>query len=117
MRIVIDLKRGVSSEVIINQLYKYSPIESSFGFNTLAILNGKPELLNLKQFIKVFVEFREKVLIKRTLFDLKKAKDRVHILIGLFIAIENIDEIIAIIRKSKNPNEAKTILQNKSWKI
>ena len=115
VRIVIDLKRGVSSEVIINQLYKYSPIESSFGFNTLAILNGKPELLNLKQFIKIFVEFREKVLIKRTLFDLKKAKDRVHILIGLFIAIENIDEIIAIIRKSKNPNEAKTTLQNKSW--
>jgi DNA gyrase subunit A len=115
VRIVIDLKRGVSSEVIINQLYKYSPIESSFGFNTLAILNGKPELLNLKQFIKIFVEFREKVLIKRTLFDLKKAKDRVHILIGLFIAIENIDEIIAIIRKSKNPNEAKNTLQNKSW--
>ena len=115
VRIVIDLKRGVSSEVIINQLYKYSPIESSFGFNTLAILNGKPELLNLKQFIKVFVDFREKVLIKRTLFDLKKAKDRVHILIGLFIAIENIDEIILIIRKSKNPNEAKTTLQNKQW--
>ena len=115
VRIVIDLKRGVSSEVIVNQLYKYSPIESSFGFNTLAILNGKPELLNLKQFIKVFVDFREKVLIKRTLFDLKKAKDRVHILIGLFIAIENIDEIISIIRKSKNPNEAKTTLQNKQW--
>ena len=115
VRIVIELKRGVSSEVIINQLYKYSPIESSFGFNTLAILNGKPELLNLKQFIKVFVDFREKVLIKRTLFDLKKAKDRVHILIGLFIAIENIDEIISIIRKSKNPNEAKTTLQNKQW--
>ena len=115
VRIVIELKRGVSSEVIINQLYKYSPIESSFGFNTLAILNGKPELLNLKQFIKVFVDFREKVLIKRTLFDLKKAKDRVHILIGLFIAIENIDEIILIIRKSKNPNEAKTTLQNKQW--
>ncbi len=115
VRIVIDLKRGVSSEIIINQLYKYSPIESSFGFNTLAILNGKPELLNLKQFIKIFVEFREKILIKRTLFDLKKTKDRVHILIGLFIAIENIDEIIAIIRKSKNPNDAKTILQNKQW--
>jgi len=115
VRIVIDLKRGVSSEIIINQLYKYSPIESSFGFNTLAILNGKPELLNLKQFIKIFVEFREKILIKRTLFDLKKAKDRVHILIGLFIAVENIDEIIAIIRKSKNPNDAKTILQNKQW--
>ena len=81
----------------------------------MAILNGKPELLNLKQFIKVFVDFREKVLIKRTLFDLKKAKDRVHILIGLFIAIENIDEIISIIRKSKNPNEAKTTLQNKQW--
>jgi DNA gyrase subunit A len=115
VRIVIELKRGVSSEIIINQLYKFSPIESSFGFNTLAILNGKPELLNLKQFIKTFVDFREKVLIKRTLFDLKKAKDRIHILIGLFIAIENIDEIISIIRKAKNPNEAKETLQNKEW--
>jgi DNA gyrase subunit A len=115
VRIVIELKRGVSSEIIINQLYKFSPIEGSFGFNTLAILNGKPELLNLKQFIKTFVDFREKVLIKRTLFDLKKAKDRIHILIGLFIAIENIDEIISIIRKAKNPNEAKETLQNKEW--
>ncbi len=115
VRIVIELKRGVSSEIIINQLYKFSPIESSFGFNTLAILNGKPELLNLKQFIKTFVDFREKVLIKRTLFDLKKAKDRIHILIGLFIAIENIDEIISIIRKAKNPNEAKETLKYKEW--
>jgi len=115
VRVVIELRRGVSAELIQNQIYKFSPLESSFGFNTLAILNGKPELLNLKDFIKVFVEFREKVLIKRSLYDLKKAKDRVHILIGLFVAIENIDEIISSIRKSKNPDLAKQSLQEKQW--
>ncbi len=106
VRVVIELRRGVSAELIKNQIYKFSPLETSFGFNTLAIINGKPELLNLKDFIKVFVDFREKVLIKRSLYDLKKAKDRVHILIGLFVAIENIDEIISIIRKSNNPDAA-----------
>jgi len=115
VRVVIELRRGVSSELIKNQIYKFSPLETSFGFNTLAIINGKPELLNLKDFIKVFVDFREKVLIKRSLYDLKKAKDRVHILIGLFVAIENIDEIISIIRKSDNPDAAKKSLQEKQW--
>ena len=115
VRIVIELRKGVNQEIIINQLYKFSPLESSFGFNTLAINEKKPELLNLKQFIEIFVSFREKTIIKRTLFDLKKAKDRSHILIGLFIAVENIDEIISIIRKSKTPNDAKISLLKKTW--
>ena len=115
VRIVIELRKGVNQEIITNQLYKFSPLESSFGFNTLAINEKKPELLNLKQFIEIFVSFREKTIIKRTLFDLKKAKDKSHILIGLFIAIENIDEIISIIRKSKTPNDAKVSLLKKTW--
>ena len=115
VRIVIELKKGVNQEIITNQLYKFSPLENSFGFNTLAINEKKPELLNLKQFIEIFVNFREKTIIKRTLFDLKKAKDRSHILIGLFIAVENIDEIISIIRKSKTPNDAKISLLKKTW--
>ena len=115
VRIVIEVRKNISENVIINQLYKFSPLQSSFGFNTLAINEKKPELLNLKQFIKIFVDFIEKIITKRTLFDLKKAKDRVHILIGLFISIENIDEVIAIIRKSKDPNDAKSLLLKKKW--
>ena len=115
VRIVIELKKSINHDIITNQLYKFSPLESSFGFNTLAINEKKPELLNLKQFIEIFINFREKTIIKRTLFDLKKTKDRSHILIGLFIAIENIDEIILIIRSSKNPNEARSALLKKKW--
>lgn len=115
VRIVIEVRKNISEQVIINQLYKFSPLQSSFGFNTLAINEKKPELLNLKQFIEIFVAFREKVITKRTLFDLKRAKDRVHILIGLFISIENIDEVISIIRKSKDPSDAKTLLLKKKW--
>ena len=115
VRIAITVKKNVSEAIIANQLYKFSPLQTSFGFNTLAINEKKPELLNLKQFIKIFVDFREKVLTKRTLFELKKAKDRTHILIGLFISIENIDEVISIIRKSKDPSEAKATLLKKVW--
>ena len=115
VRIVIEVRKNISEHVIINQLYKFSPLQSSFCFNTLAINEKKPELLNLKQFIEIFVAFREKVITKRTLFDLKRAKDRVHILIGLFISIENIDEVISIIRKSKDPSDAKTLLLKKKW--
>jgi len=115
VRIVIELRKATNPDIIINQLYKFSSLESSFGFNTLAINEKKPELLNLKQFIEIFVNFREKTIIKRTLFDLKKAKDRSHILIGLFISIENIDEVISIIRQSKTPNDAKSSLLKKKW--
>ena len=115
IRIVIEIKKGINQDIIINQLYKFSPLESSFGFNTLAINEKKPELLNLKKFIEIFVKFREKTIIKRTLHDLKKARDRSHILIGLFISIENIDDIISIIRKSKTPKDARVLLLQKKW--
>ena len=115
VRIVIETKKNVNQDIIINQLYKFTPLESSFGFNTLAINEKKPELLNLKQFIQIFIKFRESTIVKRTLFELKKAKDRSHILIGLFISIENIDEIIGIIRKSKTPNDARSLLLKKKW--
>ena len=115
VRIVIETKKNVNQDIIINQLYKFTPLESSFGFNTLAINEKKPELLNLKQFIQIFIKFRESTIVKRTLFELKKAKDRSHILIGLFISIENIDEIIGIIRKSKTPNDARSSLLKKKW--
>ena len=115
VRIVIETKKNINQDIIINQLYKFTPLESSFGFNTLAINEKKPELLNLKQFIQIFIKFRESTIVKRTLFELKKAKDRSHILIGLFISIENIDEIIGIIRKSKTPNDARSLLLKKKW--
>ena len=115
VRIVIETKKNINQDIIINQLYKFTPLESSFGFNTLAINEKKPELLNLKQFIQIFIKFRESTIIKKTLFELKKAKDRSHILIGLFISIENIDEIIGIIRKSKTPNDARSLLLKKKW--
>ncbi len=115
VRIVIELRKATNQDVVINQLYKFSPLQSSFGFNTLAINEKKPELLNLKQFIEIFIKFREKTIIKRTLFDLKKARDRSHILIGLYIAIENIDEIISLIRKSNTPSDARSELLKKKW--
>ena len=115
IRIVIEIKRNSNHEIILNQLYKFSPLESSFGFNTLAIKDNRPQNLSLIDFIDTFLKFREKTIIRKSLFDLKKAKDRVLVLIGLFIAIENIDEVISIIRKSKNPEEAKTSLLKKKW--
>ena len=117
IRVVIELKRGVEGETIRRQLYKLTNIESSFGFNTLAIVNNKPKIFNLKEFIIEFVKFREETLTKRTKFDLKKAEERAHILIGLATAVENIDEIIKIIKNSKNTEAAKKNLLSKKWKI
>ena len=117
IRVAIDLKNGVEPETIKRQLYKNTSIESSFGFNTLAIVKGKPELCNLKDFLTNFLNFREDVVIKKTKFDLKKAEDRAHILIGLSVSVENLDKIIKIIRSSKNPEDAKKTLINTKWKI
>ena len=117
IRVVIDLKRGVEPETIKRQLYKYTSIESSFGFNTLAIVDKKPKTCNLKDFLESFLIFREEVVIKRTRFDLKKAEDRAHILIGLSVSIDNLDKIIKIIRNSKTPDEAKDKLINSSWSV
>ncbi len=117
IRIVVELRRGVEPETIRRQLYKLTNIESSFGFNSLALVENKPKLLNLKEFISEFLKFRETTVIKRVKFDLKKAEERAHILIGLATAVENIDTIIKIIKNSKNNDEAKKNLLNKKWKI
>ena len=117
IRVVIELRKAVEPETIRRQLYKLTNIESSFGFNTLAIVDKKPKILNLKEFISEFLKFREDTVIKRAKFDLKKAEERAHILIGLATAVENIDEIIKIIKNSKNTEIAKKNLLSKKWKI
>jgi DNA gyrase subunit A len=117
IRVVIELRKAVEPETVRRQLYKLTNIESSFGFNTLAIVNNKPKILNLKEFISEFLKFREDTVIKRVKFDLKKAEERAHILIGLATAVENIDEIIKIIKNSKDAEKAKNNLLSKKWKI
>ena len=117
IRVVIELRKAVEPETVRRQLYKLTNIESSFGFNTLAIVNKKPKILNLKEFISEFLKFREDTVIKRVKFDLKKAEERAHILIGLATAVENIDEIIKIIKYSKDTDGAKKNLLSKKWKI
>ena len=115
VRIVIELKRGAMEEVIINQLYSYTPLQSSFGVNMLALNHGKPELLNLLDVIKAFASFRETVVTRRTNFLLNRARDKTHILIGLAVAVSNIDEIVALIRKSPDASAAKIELLSRSW--
>ncbi len=117
IRVSIDLRRNVEPETVKRQLYKYTSIESSFGFNTLAIVDKKPKNCNLKDFLENFLKFREDVVVKKTKFDLKKAEDRAHILIGLTVSVENIDKVIKIIRSSKTPNDAKVLLMKTKWKI
>ena len=117
IRVAIDLRRGVEPETIKRQLYKFTSIESSFGFNTLAIVDKKPKTCNLKDFLESFLIFREEVIVKRTKYDLKKAEDRAHILIGLSVSIDNLDKIIKIIRNSKTPDEAKEKLLKNTWSV
>ena len=117
IRVVIELRKAVEPETIRRQLYKLTSIESSFGFNTLAIVDNKPKILNLKEFISEFLKFREDTVLKRIKFDLKKAEERAHILIGLATAVENIDEIIKIIKNSKDTEIAKKNILAKKWKI
>ena len=117
IRVSIDLRNGVEPETVKRQLYKNTQIESSFGFNTLAIVEGKPETCNLKDFISNFLSFREDVVIKKTKFDLNKAEERAHILIGLSVSVENLDKIIKIIRGSKTPEDAKKSILKIKWKI
>ena len=117
IRVAIDLRSNVEPETVKRQLYKYTSIESSFGFNTLAIVDSKPKTCNLKEFIETFLKFREDVVIKKTKFELKKAEERAHILIGLSVSVENLDKVIKIIRGSKTPNDAKNALFDLKWKI
>jgi DNA gyrase subunit A len=117
IRVAIDLRNGVEPETIKRQLYKNTQIESSFGFNTLAIVEGKPKTCTLKDFLSNFLSFREDVVIKKTKFDLQKAEERAHILIGLSVSVENLDKIIKIIRSSKTPEDAKRAILKTKWKI
>jgi DNA gyrase subunit A len=107
MRVVIDLKRDAVAEVLLNQLYKHTPLQESFGVNMLAIVEGRPRLLSLKDALDVFLRHRRDVIVRRTVFDLRKAEERLHVLAGLKIAIENLDRAIAIIRGSKEPAVAR----------
>ena len=110
MRIVIDVKRDANANVVLNKLFKMTALQTSFGVNNIALVHGRPKLLNLKDLISLFVEHRHEVVIRRTRFDLRKAQERAHILEGLIIASDNIDEVIRIIRAAKTPNEAITNL-------
>ena len=113
MRIVVDVKRDANANVILNKLYKMTAMQSSFSVNSIALVNGRPRLLTLKECVKYFVEHRHDVTIRRTKFDLKKAQERAHILEGLIIACDNIDEVVRIIRASKTPSDAQRNLEKR----
>jgi DNA gyrase subunit A len=117
VRIVIELKRDATPEVVLNQLWRHTPAQSSFAANMLAIRGGRPELLNLRDIIQAFVQFREIVITRRSKYELAKARDRAHILLGLVIAVTNLDEVVRIIRGSSSPVEARTKLIAREWPI
>lgn len=115
VRVVIEIKRDFQADVILNQLYKFTPLQTSFGMNMLAINGGRPMMMNLKEIIAAFIEFREEVIRRRTIYELNKARDRAHTLVGLAIAVENIDPVIELIRTAPSPQEAKDALLSKAW--
>jgi DNA gyrase subunit A len=115
VRMVIELKRDAVAEVVLNQLFRFTALQTSFGVNMLALNRGKPELMNLKEIIQAFVEFREEVITRRTIHLLKKARDRAHLVVGLGIAVANIDEVIRLIRAAADPTIAREQLMAKSW--
>jgi DNA gyrase subunit A len=115
MRVVIELKRGEMGEVVLNNLYKHTQMQNVFGINMVALVDGQPRLLNLKQLLNYFLRHRREVVTRRTLFDLRKARERAHLLEGLAVALANIDEVIALIKSSENPAAAKAALLAKAW--
>ncbi|WP_409018589.1 DNA gyrase subunit A [Brevundimonas vesicularis] len=117
MRMVIELKRDASGDVILNQLYRYTALQSSFGVNMLALNHGRPEQMGLRALLEAFLDFREDVIVRRVKFELNKARDRGHVLVGLAVAVANIDEVIHIIRSSADPAEARERLQAKAWPV
>jgi DNA gyrase subunit A len=117
VRVVIELKRDATTEVVLNQIWRFSPAQSSFPANMLAIMGGRPEVLNLRDIISAFIKFREQVITRRTKFELNKARDRAHILLGLVVAVTNMDEVVRIIRGSKTPAEAREALLAREWPI
>lgn len=117
MRMVVELKRDASGDVVLNQLWRFTAMQSSFGVNMLALNHGRPEQMGLRQLLEAFLEFREEVVVRRIKFELGKARDRGHVLVGLAVAVANIDEVIHIIRSSADPTEARERLQAKSWPV
>ncbi len=117
VRIVIDLKRDATPEVVLNQLWRHTPAQSSFPANMLAIRGGRPETLNLREIIEAFVKFREEVITRRTKFELNKARERAHLLLGLVIAVTNLDEVVRIIRGSSSPAAARAALITRAWPV
>ncbi len=115
VRVVIELKRDAEPEVVLNQLFRYTPLQTSFGVNMLALNSGRPELMNVKEIIAAFIDFREEVITRRTIFELGKARDRAHTLVGLAVAVANLDPIIALIRAAKDGAEAREQLCAKRW--
>lgn len=115
VRVVIELKKGANSDVVLNQLFKNTSLQTSFGCNMVALDHGRPKMLVLKDFISLFVKFREEVITRRTIYELGKARDRAHVLAGLSVAVANIDEVIKLIRNAGNPTEAKEQLLAKRW--
>jgi DNA gyrase subunit A len=116
MRVVIELKRGEVTEIILNNLYKLTQLQDSFGMNMVALVDGQPRLLNLKQFLEFFLQHRREIVVRRTRFELRKARDRGHILEGLAVALSNVDEIIALIKAAATPAEAKAALMARTWR-
>src|SRR5436190_720470 len=114
-RVVLELKRDAVPDVVLNQLYRFTPLQTTFGANMLALDNGLPQVMNLKDMLTLFVAFREQVITRRTKFQLNKARDRAHILVGLAIAVANIDEIIRVICTSPDPNTARETLMSRDW--
>jgi DNA gyrase subunit A len=115
MRVVIEIKRDAVADVVLNQLYRFSQLQSTFSVNNIALTGGRPEQLNLKDLLQAFISFREEVVTRRTKFLLTKARDRAHILVGLAIAVANIDDVIALIRRSKDAGEAREALMGRVW--
>ena len=117
VRVVVDLKRDASPEVVLNQIWRNTPAQSNFAANMLAIRGGRPEILSLRDIIQAFIQFREQVITRRTKYELNKARDRAHILLGLVVAVSNLDEVVAMIRSSSNPADARAKLLAKQWPI
>ncbi|HVX71548.1 MAG TPA: DNA gyrase subunit A [Devosia sp.] len=115
IRVVIELKRDAVPDVVLNQLYRFTPLQSSFGCNFVALNGGKPELMGIQRILRAFVEFREEVVTRRTRFLLGKARDRAHVLVGLAVAVANIDEVIAVIRRAADPTAAREELMARDW--
>jgi len=115
VRVVIELKRDATAEVVLNQLYRFTPMQVHFGCNMLALNGGRPETLTLRRFLTLFIEFREEVVARRTAHELKKARERSHVLCGLAVAVSNVDEVVATIRASQDPAEARARLMERRW--